>query len=691
MEEANLSTLKGIGPASQKSFELIGISTVSELINYFPRSYNDFSKITKIKSIKPGQVTIKAVIKQVNGRYVRRGMHVTEAIASDDSGSVKLVWFNQPYRINAFKPDMEYFITGKLEFRAQRYSITSPSAEIASDLPVHTARIVPVYRESRGVNTRLIRKTMAEALRAAKSFPDVLPADIIKKYKLQDYKTAVTQLHFPDSLENLNSAQRTMSFIEIFELMLASKLLKREIDKEIAPLINFDEDLAKKFVRSLPFELTPGQRRAAWQVLKDIGGIRDESENARHNPDKNLSPANRLVEGDVGSGKTIVAAMAVAMAVNSGYQAVFLAPTELLAKQHAESLEPLLKNFGIGGKMTLLVGSMKKSQKESANQRLKSGEIKLAVGTHALLQGQDIPGLGLIIIDEQHRFGVEQRKKLLKQNGKVPHVISMTATPIPRSLALTLYGELDISLLDSMPPGRKKIETKIVSPNSRADMEEHIRKEISHGHQAYVVCPVILENNNLNQTSAESTYKRLSQTVFKAKKVGLLHGKMKSDEKNQIMDEFVAGKIDILVSTTVIEVGVNVPNATIMVIEGADRFGLAQLHQLRGRVGRSSDQAFCYVVPSDSKAPSRRLRVFSQTTDGFKLAEMDLELRGPGAIYGTLQHGELDLRFASLTDHKLIAEARRAVDEFIASGVEIDDYPELSLRVRSAQAVVTLN
>lgn len=690
MSQESISALKGIGPANQKAFESIGVTTINELINYFPRDYNDFSEVTPVKSIKPGLVTIKASVKQIKGRYVRRGMHITEAVASDDSGSVKLVWFNQPYRATGFKADTEYFITGKLEFRAQRYSIVSPSTEAVSDLPVHTARIVPVYRESRGVNTRLIRKAMAEALRSCGKFEEVLPDNIRRNYKLLDYRAAIEQLHFPDSVIQLEAARKTMSFIEVFELMLASKLLKKEIDKEVAPLINFDEKLAKEFVKSLSFELTDGQRRAAWQVLKDIGGIRGESEDFIKNPDKRLSPANRLVEGDVGSGKTIVAAMAVAMAVNSGFQAVFLAPTELLARQHAESLEPLLAKFGMSGKMALVTGSMKKTQKDTFNQRLESGEIKLAVGTHALLQGQKMPNLGLIIIDEQHRFGVEQRKALLKQSGKVPHVVSMTATPIPRSLALTLYGELDISLLDSMPPGRKKIATSIVSPNSRQKMEQHILSEVDASHQAYVVCPVIKENNAYNQVSAESTHKRLSQ-VFRGKNIGLLHGKLPAKQKNQVMDEFVAGNIDVLVSTTVIEVGVNVPNATIMVIEGADRFGLAQMHQLRGRVGRSTDQAYCYVVPSDSKAPSRRLRAFCQTTDGFKLAEMDLEIRGPGAIYGTLQHGELDLRFANLSDHKLLAQARQAVNEFMASDKDIDDYPALSARVRLAQAVITLN
>jgi ATP-dependent DNA helicase RecG len=384
--------------------------------------------------------------------------------------------------------------------------------------------------------------------------------------------------------------------------------------------------------------------------------------------------------------------MAAVMAVRAGYQAALLAPTELLARQHAESLSELLKPLGMERGVGLLVGSQKAAQKARGQEAITKGDTTVMIGTHSLLQDKVMPkNLGLVIIDEQHRFGVEQRKTLLKAMGKMPHVLSMTATPIPRSLALTLYGELDISLLDAMPPGRKKIQTKLVSPNSREPMYQHLREEIDKGHQAYVVCPIITEGSAVESVSAEKMHHELSKKVFKDKRVGLLHGRLKNDEKTEVMEQFVAGKLDILVATTVIEVGVNVPNATVMIIEGADRFGLAQMHQLRGRVGRSSDQAYCYIVPSDSKAPSQRLRALAQSSDGFRLAEMDLELRGPGAIYGTLQHGELDLRFATLSDHKLLADAREAVKQFTDKQSKLDDYPELRRRIRLAQAVVTLN
>lgn len=677
MQEVALTNLKGIGPSVAKALAGIGLYSVRDLLHYYPRAYNDYSVITPIKALKPGMVTLKAEIKQAKGRYVRRGMHITEAVASDRTGGVRLVWFNQPYRAEALKNDKEYFITGKLSLSAGRFAVQNPSIELVSDLPVHTARIVPVYRESRGVKTALIRRVMAEAVSRALELSEILPETIREKYELLPYGEAIRELHFPESAERLAAARHTMSFIEVFELMLASKILKAEISSEVAPAIPFDDQLAQRFVACLPFQLTDAQRKAAWQALQDM---------------EKPVPMNRLIEGDVGSGKTVVAALAAIMALQAGYQVALLAPTELLARQHAESIVELLGPLGLSGEVGLLVGSLKPAEKKRAQDALGSGQMKFVIGTHALLQDAVTPrNLGLVIVDEQHRFGVEQRKSLLKSQGKMPHVLSMTATPIPRSLALTLYGELDISLLDALPPGRKPIRTELVSPNSREPMEAFIRSELDAGRQAYVVCPVITEDNKLQTVSVEATYKRLSEKTFKDKRVALLHGKMKADEKVSVMADFVAGRTDILVSTTVIEVGVNVPNASVMVIEGADRFGLAQMHQLRGRVGRSTHQSHCFIVPSDSKAPSQRLRAMARITDGFKLAEMDLELRGPGAIYGTLQHGALDLRFAELTDHRLLAAVRQAVNEFAAAGADLSGYPQLQERVRTAQAVITLN
>ena len=677
METVELTSLKGVGSKVAQTLASIGIHSVWDLLHYYPRTHHDYSEITPIAKTKPGLVTIRAEIKQAKGRYVRRGMHITEAVASDETGSIRLVWFNQPYRESAIKTGQNYFITGKLELSHQKFAIMNPGVELVSDMPIHMARIVPVYRESKGISTVFIRKTMSEAAKQADFISEVVPEWIIKKYNLMEYSKALVQLHFPENSEKLEQAKRTLGFIELFELMLASKIIKQEIELETAPSIAFNESVAKEFVSHLSFTLTNPQRKAIWQIYQDI---------------EKTVPMNRLIEGDVGSGKTAVAAMAAVMVIQSGYQVALLAPTELLARQHAESFLELFKPLKLESHIGLLIGSHKKPQKETARQALRTGDIKLAIGTHALLQDSvRMKNLGLVIVDEQHRFGVEQRQALLKLTGHVPHVLSMTATPIPRSLALTLYGELDISLLDAMPPGRKPIITSLVSPNSRDKMEQHIRQEVEKGHQVYVVCPVITEENKLQTVSVEQIYKKLSSSVFKDKRVGLLHGKLKTEEKSDIMEKFVAGDIDILVTTTVIEVGVNVPNATIMVIEGAERFGLAQMHQLRGRVGRSSVQGHCYIVPSDSKAPSKRLRALVQSTDGFKLAELDLEIRGPGAIYGTLQSGALDLRFATFTNHKLISEARTAVNEFVKKGENLKNYKELSRRVRLAQAVITLN
>lgn len=676
MQLGELTDVKGIGDKNQQIFKMAGINDIYQLLHYFPRDYHDYSKISLIKSAVPGAVTLKATITGAKGRYVNRGMHITEAVASDQSGSIKLVWFNQPYRKDSFGGVHEYYVTGKLEFNAGRYSLVNPNIEQAEGLAIHTARIVPIYRETKGLTNHLIRKSMADAIKHSVRMANILPSEICQKFGLMPYSEAIRSLHFPDDVNQLEIAKRTMSFIEIFELMLASNIIKSEIAGQLAPRIEFDQTLAQKFVTSLPYDLTDAQRRVMWQILQDI---------------QSDKPMNRLVEGDVGSGKTVIATMIIAMALRNNYQVAYLAPTEILARQHFESIAQLLSKIsGINLSPLLLVGSLPKADKQDAHKKIATGQANLLIGTHALLQELDIGNLGLIIIDEQHRFGVDQRTELLKHSKLVPHVLSMTATPIPRSLALTLYGELDISLLDAMPPGRKLIKTSLVSPSSRGPMEGHIDEEINAGRQIYVVCPLIDEASKLDATSVEAIYKRFSQKTFKHRRVGLLHGKLKPVEKKQIMQEFTAGKIDILVSTTVIEVGVNIPNASIMVIEGADRFGLAQMHQLRGRVGRSSDQAYCYLVPSDNKSPSKRLRAFCRINDGFKLAELDLEIRGPGAIYGKLQHGALDLRFANLSDHKLLRDAKLAVNDFVI-GFDLKEYQELNRRIRLAQAVITLN
>jgi ATP-dependent DNA helicase RecG len=671
-----ITELKGVGEELAKKLAILRIHTINDLIENYPRKYEDYSNIVMIGQLKPGVVTIEANITQIKGRYVRRGMHITEAIATDETGSVRLVWFNQPYRAAAVKPGQPYFMSGEYGLRRGRFSILNPACELASDFPVNTARIIPIYRETKGLKSHFIRRLIREALNHFNQLPEHLPGWLVKEQDLIPHTQAVGEMHFPTSSDDLELAKVRLGFEEVFELSFAALLNKYELAHEHALLIPFREKLAKNFVASLPFKLTDSQRKVIWTIYKDM---------------EQSYPMNRLVEGDVGSGKTVVAAMAAIMAMEQGFQVAFMAPTEILARQHADTLYKLLQSINYGDHVGLLIGGMSAKQKEQARERIASGDIRLIVGTHALITEKvDMQKLGLIVIDEQHRFGVDQRKKLQAKAGHMPHVLHMTATPIPRSLALTLYGELDISIIDELPPGRQPIETKIVSPNSRTQLYKTIDNELKSGRQMFVVCPLITDSETSEGKSVEEVYDKLARD-FKNRRVGMLHGQMKSKEKDEQMQKFIAKEYDILVSTTVIEVGVDVPNATIMLIEGAERFGLAQIHQLRGRVGRGAHQSYCYLMLSDSKAASPRMQALESTTDGFKLAELDLRLRGPGAIYGLSQHGALDLRVASLSDTKLIYAARTSAQKFIDKKESLKNYPELNKKVTTLRAITNLN
>lgn len=675
--DSPITSVKGIGTELAKKYAILGITTVGELIHYYPKRYEDYSNILSIKDIKPGTVTIKAQINQSTGRYASRGLHITEAVASDETGSVRLIWFNQPYRSAALKPKEDYYISGEFALKHQRLSIQNPSVELASSFPVSTARIVPVYRETKGLKSQQIRKSIRDASAVIKQLPESLPAWVIAKEALLDRSQAMEQIHFPKSSSSLEAAKRRLGFQELFELTLAALLNKSQLLHQHSVPIGFDKKLAQKFVAHLPFSLTDAQRRIIWQIYQDL---------------QKDQPMNRLLEGDVGSGKTVVAAMAALMVMNQRQQVALMAPTELLARQHADTLYKLFEPLGMSNTVSLLVGGLKPAQKALAQSRIANGDIRFMVGTQALIQAKvDMRNLALVIVDEQHRFGVDQRKKLQIKAGHMPHVLSMTATPIPRSLALTLYGELDISVLDTKPANRLPIITHIISLGGRQKVYQNIDKELAAGRQAFVVCPLVTESEFIVSKSAEQVYEELSKGAFKHRNVGLLHGKMKPAEKDQIMRDFVAHKYDLLVSTTVIEVGVDVPNATVMVVENAERFGLAQIHQLRGRVGRNQHQGYCYLLPGDSNPPSIRLRALESSSDGFKLAEYDLKLRGPGAIYGTSQHGVLDLRIAKLSDVKIIAAARQCAQEFIDSQENLLNYPELYKHVQVNRSVTNLN
>ncbi len=607
---------------------------------------------------------------------MRRSLHITEAIASDTSGSVRLVWFNQPYRASAIKSDTEYYISGQFELSHQRLSILNPSVELVSDFPLNTARIVPVYHLTKNLKVGDIRRTLRAVTSVINDLPETLPDWVLKQQNLISRSDAMLAIHFPDSRQQLIEARRRLGFEEVFQLILAGLLNKYELMQEVSLTIPFKKNLAKEFVRHLPFRLTDDQRTVIWQIYQDMQKTR---------------PMNRLVEGDVGSGKTVVATMAALMAMEQDFQVAFMAPTELLARQHADTIHTLLEPLGYANRIGLLIGSLKPAQKTAVQERIKNGEIRLMIGTHALIAEKvNMHKLGLVIIDEQHRFGVDQRKQLMAKAGHAPHVLNMTATPIPRTLALTLYGELDISLIIHKPVGRKSIITKIVMPASRPTVYAKIAAELAAGRQMFVVCPLITESNVSVGASVEKVYDHIKKH-FKDYAVGILHGRQKPEAKAQVMQDFVTHKLAILVSTTVIEVGVDVPNATVMLIEDAERFGLAQIHQLRGRVGRSEHQGYCYLMAATQTAPSRRLLALESSSNGFELAELDLKIRGPGAIYGQLQHGPLDLRIAKLTDTTLIAAARQTAQAFIDKGENLLSYNELYARVSKLRAITNLN
>ncbi len=672
-----ITDVKGVGSQVAAKLSVLGISTVGELLDFYPRRYDDYSNLITISQLQPGQTSIKAKITNSSGRYSRRGLHITEAVASDDTGSVRLVWFNQPYRANSIRQGEEYFISGNYELSRQRFALMNPSIELAGDIAVNTARILAIYRETKGLTSRQIRKIVAEVINSRPHIEESLPSWLVGGQKLISRQAAIESLHRPDTIDELTNARYRLGFEEVFYLTLASLLNKLANQANTAPSIMFNQKLAQKFVKTLPFKLTDAQRKAVWQIYLDIA---------------KEQPMNRLIEGDVGSGKTVVAAMAALMALDQGFQVALMAPTELLARQHANTIFDLLKTLGLEDRAVLLVGSMTAKQKNTAHRAIADGRAGFIIGTHALIQDKvDMHNLALIIIDEQHRFGVEQRKTLMKKAGHMPHVLSLTATPIPRSLALTLYGELDISVLDQKPTGRKAIETRLVSLNERQKIYQQIDKFIDSGRQVYVVCPLINASDSLGARSVDEVYKELSNKIYPNRRIGLLHGQLPADQKNQIMSDFINRKIDILVSTTVIEVGVDVPNASVMLIESSERFGLAQLHQLRGRVGRGQHQSHCYLFTDDDAAPSKRLRALESSNDGFKLAELDLEIRGPGAIYGSMQHGQLDLRIAKLSDSKLIAAARNAAQEFIDREEKLVKYKELHKIILKLQAVTNLN
>lgn len=672
----SIEKLFGVGTETAKKLKSAGIYTAEDLLNYWPRRHDDFSNIVSIKDSKPGQLTIVGSFSKVRSRYSRKGLHITDALVSDSTGSISVTWFNQFYRGANIKLNTKYFVSGNFDVQSGKLCLVNPAIyEENSESPSNL--IQAIYPENKLLQSSHIRKIVYKNKDLFMQIPETLPEHILKKEKLLFRNQAVEYLHIPKSKEMLIKARERLIFEELFQIQLASEQLKVEILKEKSPSIKFDVQYIKKILRELPFELTDEQKISLWQIFKDM---------------EKTNPMNRLIEGDVGSGKTIVSALAALMAIKNGFQTILMAPTEILAKQHEKTFTDLFKKFKLDNTISLLVGSHNKSTKLNIYNDIHSGKSKMIIGTHALIQDKlKTKNVGLVIIDEQHRFGVNQRQLLRGKGGVFPHFLSMTATPIPRTLALTLYGELDISIIKNKPKNRKTTKTSIHTFATRHNLYKKVSNLINEGNQVFIVCPLIDESEALQVNSVMKLYEEIKNKQLKDHKIAYLHGKMKPSEKDSIMEDFRNGLIDVLVSTTVIEVGVDVPKANVMVIEGAERFGLAQVHQLRGRVGRSGDQGYCYLIPSQDVGETKRLRALESTDDGFKLAELDLELRGPGSIYGVRQSGLLDLRIATLNDRNMILRARTAAKEFIKTNQDMLKYPELESRVKHFQSLTKLN
>jgi len=664
----------------------LGISSVKDFLLYFPRQYTDQREVRRIIDIKIGEInTVRGKISKITSAPMwRRKMAITTVEISDDSGSVKAVLFNQAYLAKTLLPNTEVIISGKAKLNPKiaGINIQNPIIERIKENQVHTARIVPIYHETElgteknvkgKISSKWIREKLFPLMPFADFFPEYLPEDIRKKYNLIPYCTAIRQVHFPANEKELEEGKHRLSFDELFLLQLAAlnrkykwQKIAGKYKKDVAP----DWELMKTYAKSLPWPLTNAQKKAIFEILKDT---------------EKPYPMSRLLEGDVGSGKTAVAAACVLQIVKGGLQTCLLAPTEILARQHLATLEKLLSPFEI--KPSLLVGSTPDKNKKEIYSKLKNGEIAVVIGTHALIQEKvEFKNLGLAIIDEQHRFGVKQREKL-KSHGS-PHMLSLSATPIPRTLALIVYGDMDISILDELPAGRQKIITNLVPEEKRNGAYKWIEKEIEKGRQAFIIFPLIEESEVLEVKAATKEYEFLKKEIFPNIKIGLMHGQLESEDKENAMRKFLKGETKILVSTSVVEVGVDVPNATIMMIEGAERFGLSQLHQFRGRVGRGTEQSYCFLFPS-SQNPAfyRRLNALVKYSSGFKLAQMDLQMRGPGEVYGVSQSGIPDLRMANLSDAATIKNSREAAEYVIEKDPELLNNKELKEKIDEQENV----
>jgi ATP-dependent DNA helicase RecG len=647
--------------------EKLGISKLEDFLFHIPFRYDDYSLVSKIDHIRAGEViTIKGTVEEIHNQYTRRFKTLQRAVVRDETGSIDILWFNQPYLAKAIKKDDLISLSGKVELDKHKLVMIAPDYEIIfKNQTIHTGRLVPVYPETRGISSKWLRRQTFKLLEEKNQIKEFLPDALIKENNLMGLSQAIEKIHFPDNLHEAEKARERLSFDELFELQLSALVRKKAWEKNTIkkPWQNF-QDQVDKLITKLPFELTGAQKRSVAEILKDL---------------TSQKPMNRLLEGEVGSGKTVVGAIAMYIAFLNGFQSAFMAPTEILAQQHYETISRLLEPLGV--KVGIATGSIKnyesriKNKNHNSSFRLHDSDV--VIGTHALIYSKvKFKKLGLVIVDEQQRFGVEQRT-IVREKGENVHLLTMTATPIPRTVALTMYGDLDLSILDEMPIGRKLVKTWLVPPEKRSGAYSWIEKQIKEqGDQIFIVCPFIEKSETMvTVKAATKEFERLKNEVFPNLKLGLLHGKLKAKEKQEILNAFRNKKIDILVSTPVVEVGIDIPNATVMLIEEADRFGLAQLHQMRGRVGRSDKQSYCLLF-TGSKNPTtiERLKAMETLYSGAELAELDLKLRGPGQIFGTSQHGRQVLKVASFSDFVLIEKTKK---EAIKVFEEIDKYPEL--------------
>ncbi|MDP3794629.1 MAG: ATP-dependent DNA helicase RecG [bacterium] len=719
--DAPIATHLGVAWRVLPQLRRLGITTIRQLLLHLPHRYEDFSLTVPIGALGPDQTaTVRGTVTSVkNIRTFRRRMNLTEAVVEDDSGAIKAVWFHQPFIARRLAKGTLVSLSGKVSADQSSMYLSNPAYEIvrgdeasAPAPSVHTGRLVPVYPETSGLSSKWLRFLMQKAFKKVGDVPEVLPPEVIERQKLLTLGDALKKAHFPDRLAEAARAKRRLAFNEIFFIQLGALAERMRLAQEEAPPVPFDLEAVKAFVGTLPFSLTVAQRRAAWEILQDIA---------------KPTPMNRLLEGDVGSGKTVVAAIAIWTCLRKGYQAAVMAPTEILARQHFATLHKFLPEARIG----LCVSSERSDSEGSRMKRLefadavRQGRIGVVVGTHALIQ-KDVTfdKLALAIVDEQHRFGVDQRAALMKKADRgesaddktesrelkppIPHLLSMTATPIPRTLTLTLYGDLDLSILDELPKGRQKIVTRVIPPALRDQTYAFMRAQVREGRQVFVVCPriegektiegdlpqatlvsaakrpaaqTLFDNRALAWADAKAVldeYEKLSKRVFPDLRVAMLHGKMKPKEKEAVMEKFLQRQHDMLVSTSVIEVGVDVPNATIMAIEGAEHFGLAQLHQFRGRVGRGAHQSHCFLfTDSPAKVANRRLNAIVTAASGFALAEEDLRIRGPGDFHGVRQAGLPDLAMASLYNLEFITAARREAEALLRRDPQLARHPAL--------------